>query len=1203
MADSTYRVGVLLDLAAGRFRRGAKAAAKDTDRLGGSLRKAAGSGSLMGRRTAEGTRGARREVQRTAQEAKRLGGTLRRTGRDGEHSMGRLTRRTKTYRTEMGLAVRAAGRLRGGLLGIAGVAGGGFAIASGLKRIVSMEQRYARLEIQAKSSKEVIERVRQEIDATANLPEIRLDPSQLLAGVEAIVEKTGDLDFARDNLVLLAQAIQGSGGTGDALGRLSSELRKLGITDPAGVAQALNLFTAQGKEGAFTIGNMASQGERLFSAFAKFKYQGQGAVRQLGALSQMARQSTGSSEQATTAVEGLLRTLSDAQKIDAIWTEFGVNVQDASGGFRPLDQIVKELIDAAGGDITRLSGIIDAEALRAISGLTTAQGRADYERFLTVEAPPDMLAQDAARMAETSGAKIQETRTDVDAWMRDKLTGPVGEVVTALTAFKDEIFVGVGLLAGSWYAFKALRSAGRLFSRLAGGGGLPRGGQTSPTRPPVSSAREAARIDREAASRRSSILSRTEAGGTGPAARPNNAWRAAVRDAAAARAREAARIDREAASRRSSILSRTEAGGTGPAARPNNAWRAAVRDAAAARAREAARIDREAASRRSSILSRTEAGGTGPAARPNNAWRAAVRDAAAARAREAARIDREAASRRSSILSRTEAGGTGPAARPNNAWRAAVRDAAAARAREAARIDREAASRRSSILSRTEAGGTGPAARPNNAWRAAVRDAAAARAREAARIDREAASRRSSILSRTEAGGTGPAARPNNAWRAAVRDAAAAKAAEVARVGREEARRRSATLTRTEPAGSGPTARPNNAWRAAVRQAAAAKAAEVARVGREEARRRSATLTRTEPAGSGPTARPNNAWRAAVRQAAAAKAAEVARVGREEARRRSATLTRTEPAGSGPTARPNNAWRAAVRDAAAARAREAARIDREAASRRSSILSRTEAGGTGPAARPNNAPATLSPTWAGGLFRLLGRGLGPASAGAVMGLTAHDIATGAIPGDQVAPEVGGLAGGLGGSWMAAMIASRLTKSLPGPIRFGGSLLAGLGGWMGGESAGRAATKEVFDPGWTAGSSENAAQWILDLIPRHDPDAPPEIGNWRGIGLDTRRANRGRLDVGRNEPEVWVPPSPPELEPGARSGGRGRLDIGRNTPTVKIDTLIGTLTVNSSAADPREVAEEVVEEIERKLRDRGLAIRDALLADPTPEAVY
>ena len=68
MADSTYRVGVFLDLAAGRYRRGAKAAAKDTDRLGGTMMKAGRAGSLMGRRAGEGARGARRELRRNAEE-------------------------------------------------------------------------------------------------------------------------------------------------------------------------------------------------------------------------------------------------------------------------------------------------------------------------------------------------------------------------------------------------------------------------------------------------------------------------------------------------------------------------------------------------------------------------------------------------------------------------------------------------------------------------------------------------------------------------------------------------------------------------------------------------------------------------------------------------------------------------------------------------------------------------------------------------------------------------------------------------------------------------------------------------------------------------------------------------------------------------------------------------------------------------------
>ena len=839
MADSTYRVGVLLDLAAGRFRRGAKAAAQDTDRLGGSLRKAAGSGSLMGRNVAkgtgaarrevrrttkdaqrlggslmkagrsgslmgrnvaEGTRGARREVQRTTQETQRLGHGLRRAGRDGERSMGRLARRLRGVRTEAGFAARAAGKLRGGIglgAGVLGIAGSGFAIASGLKRVMTMEQRYARLEIAAGSTKDTIGALSKEIEATAGLPEVRLDASELLATVEAIVQRTGDLKFARDNLLTFAQVTQGYGGpgSGGAMGQIGSELRKLGIATEKEVADFFNLLAAQGTQGAFTLGNVATEGPRLFSAYSRLGYKGPDAGREMGALAQLSQMGTGSAPEATTAFEALLRTFSDANKGEAIWREYGVNVRDASGAFRAPSEIIKDVFEATGGDPTELSRVFDETAIRALP--STADALAKYLDILTMEAPPDAVAKAAARMAETSGAKVQEAKDDIDALMRDNLTGPVGEVVTALTSFKDELLVGVGLLAGSWFAFKGLRAAGNLLWRLAGRGGAP----------------------------------------------------------------------------------------------------------------------------------------------------------------------------------------------------------------------------------------------PGTPW---------------------------------------PAAPPSP--------------------------------------------------------------------------------------------------------------------GRS-------------PGGTGPTTQPSNAWRAAQRRLAQARAREAARIAREEAARRPATLTRTEAGGTGPTTRPTNAPTSLSPTWAGGLFRLLARGLGPASSGALMGLTAHDIATGAIPDDRVAPEVGGLAGGLAGSSVAGRAASSLMRSLPGPIRFGGSVLAGLGGFMGGDTAGRAATKAVFDPGWTSPESESAAQWILDLIPKHDPNAPPEIGNWRGVGLKQapptayRRFNRHKP---RTVPE-WEPPLPPEREP---SRNRGRLDIGRNESTViKIESVIGSLTVHSGAADTREVAEEVADEIERRMRDRSSTLRDVVLASPSAEVEY
>ena len=937
MADSTYRVGVLLDLAAGRYRSGAKAAAKDTDRLGGIMRKTAGAGSLMGRRVTEGARGARREVRRTAEESDRLGRALRGTGRDGERSLGRLTGAARRYRTEMSLAARAAGRLRGGLLGVAGVAGLGFGGVAAFRNVLTLEQRYARLEIQAGATAKQMDMVRKVVHNTASAPNIRLDRSNVLAGIEAYVERTGDLAAALNSIVPLSQAIQGFGGggpgAGAAFGGILAELRKLGIVNEREVRQALNLFAAQGKQGAFPVGALATEAPAVLSAASALGYRGIEGAREVGALLQSAQATIANPAEAATATEALLRTFSDLQKIEAIWTEFGVNVQDASGRTRPLSTIIRDLLQATGGDPVELSrgGIFDQTAIRAMP--RTMEAFAWHEGIRTIEVPPTLIADASARMAETTGAKIQETKTDTEDWIYERLGGPVGEVVTALTSFKDELLVGVGLLAGSWYAFKALRAAGGLMWRLAGRGGA------SPGRPPP-----------------------------GPLS-PGGSAGGSVRGSFGSRASERGGSVRGSFGSRASGLVGSVRGSFGSRA---SGLGGSVRGAFGSSASE------RGGSVRGSFGSR--ASGLGGSVRGSFGSRA------------------------------SGLGGS-------------VRGAFGSRA--------------------SERGGS-------------VRGSFGSRA--------------------SERGGS-------------VRGSFGSRASGLV----------------------GPTTRPRN-----------------------------------------------NAWGDSRRQAA---------------------LMRS----------------------------------REEAARRSPSLMRELSGRSGPTTRPRNAPATLRPRWAGGLWRSLTRGLGPASAGAMMGLTAHDIATGAIPPEQIPAETGGLTGGLGGSWLSALLTAKLTRAMPGPVRFAAPLMAGLGGWMGGESVGRAAAKAVFDPGYVDPGAASAADKFFRRLPQPGEgeglwpwlqdvfggDDAPEIGNWRGIGV--RRRNRGRRDVGRNPPEVWTPP-PGLLEPATPDPRRGRLGIGQRPVNVTYHNT-QNITVHSNASDPQEVAEEVADEIERRQRMGRIGLRDALLADPTPEATY
>ena len=396
--------------------------------------------------------------------------------REAGAAVGRLGRaflRAGNQATTMGQQAAAARRRIAGTVGSLGaafgLAGGAFAIGASAKRIATIETRMERLGVQSGRSSEEMRALRDEIYEVANAPDIRVDPSELTAAIEAVVEKTGDLDFARENLRTLAESIQGAGGTGDAQGRLTAELRKFGLITQTEVAGALNLITAQGKSGAFTLGNMAAQGERLFSAFAGLGYTGPGAVRELGALAQVARQATGSSEQATTAVEALLRSLADASKLEKIENELGVEVRMGDGSFRDISQILNEIVGAVGGDMVKLSEIFDAEALRVFNALTE-QGRQDYRGFLGLQVRGDELSADAARIAGTTEAKAQDIRTSFEAKLTEYFTGPLRGTATAIAEFQGEIVAAAGagfLLTG---AFKAAKGGVGLLAAMRGKG-------------------------------------------------------------------------------------------------------------------------------------------------------------------------------------------------------------------------------------------------------------------------------------------------------------------------------------------------------------------------------------------------------------------------------------------------------------------------------------------------------------------------------------------------------------------------------------------------------------------------------------------------------------------------------------------------------------------------------------------------------------
>lgn len=354
----------------------------------------------------------------------------------GRQHLARLQRSTEL----LGRGVDRLGNRYSALLtGAAGV--------GALRFVSNLSERMTYLGIQANISADELNKLKQEIFQTANAPDIRVDPKQILSAVEAIVEKTGDLKFARDNLRNIGLAIRATDSEGAAIGEITSEFEKMGLVIRNDVAEALDILTVQGKEGAFTLQNLAALGPRVVTAYTALGRKGIPAIRELGATLQVIRQGTGSAEQAATAFEAVLNTLSNDDKLKLLQKR-GIQVFDVDAlkqgreVLRPINEIMVEILKAAGGKRSVLSTIFDDEAIKSFNAIgaefARTGGTASLEKFLNVQADGTTIVKDSARAAREANAALQSLFTTLQGAADRTLAGPIQNVADAVNSLEPE---------------------------------------------------------------------------------------------------------------------------------------------------------------------------------------------------------------------------------------------------------------------------------------------------------------------------------------------------------------------------------------------------------------------------------------------------------------------------------------------------------------------------------------------------------------------------------------------------------------------------------------------------------------------------------------------------------------------------------------------------------------------------------------------
>ena len=354
----------------------------------------------------------------------------------------------------------------------------GAAGAGAVRRVVQLDARLTQLGIQAGVSAEKVNELKERFFEIAQDPAIRIRPDQLIAGVEAIVERTGDLEFAADNLRNIGMAVRAAGATGQDIGALTAQLLKFDIVTNDQVLATLDTLVRQGKAGSFTLQNFAGQGERVSAAYAATGRTGPIAVREMGAVLQVIRSGTGSAEQAATAFEAVLRTLQNADKLEILQGN-GIQVfePDQPGVMRSVASIMEDVIAATDGSAVKISQVFDGEAMRAFNAAIAA-GHNPFAQFMGIMGDGTQLTDDSQRAATTAAAAWDSLITTFERVADSNFAEPIQQMADALNSIDPETLgslikwgAGLGAAAvGLSAVSKGVRGLRSLGGRRGGGG-------------------------------------------------------------------------------------------------------------------------------------------------------------------------------------------------------------------------------------------------------------------------------------------------------------------------------------------------------------------------------------------------------------------------------------------------------------------------------------------------------------------------------------------------------------------------------------------------------------------------------------------------------------------------------------------------------------------------------------------------------------
>jgi hypothetical protein len=285
-------------------------------------------------------------------------------------------------------------------------------------------------------------------------------PGELLAGIEQIVDKTGNLDFAVGSIRNMGIVASATGADMADVGAIASNLNeKLDISKDE-LLSIFDIWNEQGKTGAFRFDQMAQFGERFLTAAASYGMKGKQGARELGAFLQIARTGTGSADMAVTATERVFADMIHNRKKIKALTGFSIidekeSKRQGRAVFKDFGLVMKEIIKRTKGDTIKLRAFFNEESIRAVDAYANAYKKTgDFRVFDDlVQRGGDgrQIMEDFGVWSAQTAAHMTRLNAELDKLSNQNLAGPIEKFTKALDYLNNHPLVlkgGIGAVVG-----------------------------------------------------------------------------------------------------------------------------------------------------------------------------------------------------------------------------------------------------------------------------------------------------------------------------------------------------------------------------------------------------------------------------------------------------------------------------------------------------------------------------------------------------------------------------------------------------------------------------------------------------------------------------------------------------------------------------------------------------------------------------------